>query len=306
VRIALIGQAAFAEKALDVLVQYGEEIVHIFAPPDPPSRRADALKEKATKLGLAVSQPKTFKTDEIFEQFKSLGADLAVLANVSLIVPERVLFAPRLQSVCFHPSMLPRHRGASAINWTVIQGDAETAITWFWPDKGIDTGPILVQRRVPVGADDTTGSLYFNKLFPLGIETLIESIELIKSGKAPRIAQDESQASYEPPCRDEHAKIDFAKPAHEVYNLVRGCDPQPGAYASLDGKRVRLYDPRCDAAAPDAPAGTVVAIDADGMQIALRGATLTVKRVRIDPDPKKAAPAELAVAGALRAGARLG
>ncbi|MGH7865332.1 MAG: methionyl-tRNA formyltransferase [Candidatus Binataceae bacterium] len=304
-RIALIGQAAFAEKALDVLVEHGDEIVHVFAPPDPPSGRSDPLKEKAAKLGFPVSQPKTFKTDEAAGQFKSLNADLAVLANVSLIVPERVLFAPRFQSICFHPSMLPRHRGASAINWTVIQGDAETAITWFWPDKGIDTGPILVQRHVPVGVDDTTGALYFNKLFPLGIEALIECVELIKSGDAPRIAQDESRATYEPPCGDEHAKIDFAKSASEIYNLVRGCDPQPGAYARLGDKRVRLYDPRCNSSASDAPAGTIVAVDADGMRVALRDATLSLKRVRIDPDTKKSPPAELVAAGSLRVGVRL-
>jgi methionyl-tRNA formyltransferase len=305
VRIALIGQAAFAEKALDVLIEHGEEVVHVFAPPDAPSGRPDPLRERAVKLGLPLSQPKTFKTDAAFELFKSLDAELGVLANVPLIVPERILYAPRFKSICFHPSLLPRHRGASAINWTVIHGDSETAITWFWPDQGIDTGPILLQRRVAVGADDTTGSLYFNKLFPLGIETLIESIDLIKAGRAPRIAQDEAQATYEPPCRDEHAKVDFAKPAHEVYNLVRGCDPQPGAFAVVSGKRLRLYDPRFDAAAPGAPAGTIIAMDGDGMRIALDRATLIVRRARIDPDPRKAAPAELAASGALVTGGRL-
>jgi methionyl-tRNA formyltransferase len=305
VRIALIGQAAFAAKALETLIEQGHEIAHVYAPPDPPAGRPDALKEKALALKLPLSQPATFKGDEAYEQFRAVGADLAVLAFVTLIVPERILYAPRHTSICFHPSLLPRHRGASAINWTLIQGDTETGITWFWPDKGIDTGPILLQRRVAIAPDDTTGTLYFNTLFPLGIETLVEAARLVAEGRAPRIPQDESRATYEPPCRDEHAKLDFSKPARDVFNLVRGCDPQPGAYASAGEKRLRLYEPRFDSAATGADPGTITAIDADGMRIALRGATLIVRRARIDPDPKKVAPAELASAGVIKVGTRL-
>ncbi len=289
-RIILIGQAAFAERALETLVSHGEEIVHVFAPPDPPSGRPDPLKAKALELGLPLSQPASFRGDAAFEHFKSLNADLAIMAFVTIIVPERILYAPRFKSICFHPSLLPRHRGASAINWAIIQGDAETGVTWFWPDKGIDTGPILIQRRVPVAEGDTTGSLYFNRLFPLGIETMIEAVDLIRAGKAPATTQDERLATYEPICRDEHAKVDFSKPAREVYNLIRGCDPQPGAFASVAGKTLRLYEAALEAAAPDAPVGAIVSIDGSAMSIALSGATLAVKRVRLEPSTKKVAP----------------
>ena len=222
-------------------------------------------------------------------------------------MPERTLYQPRHKSICFHPSLLPRHRGASAINWAIIAGDTETGITWFWPDKRIDTGPILLQKRVPIGANDTVGSIYFDKLFPLGIDAMIEAVDLIVSGQAPRIQQRESAATYEPPCRDEHAKIDFTKPAREVFNLVRGCDPQPGSYASLGDKRVRLYDAALGPAAASPTAlGTIVSIDAAGMGIALNGATIRVKRTRIDPSPKKVAPSELAATGEIEAGTRLG
>ncbi len=302
-RIILIGQAAFAEKALETLVSHGEEIVHVFAPPDPPSGRPDPLKAKALELGLPLSQPASFRGDAAFEHFKSLDADLAIMAFVTIIVPERILYAPRFKSICFHPSLLPRHRGASAINWSIIQGDAETGVTWFWPDKGIDTGPILIQRRVPVAEGDTTGSLYFNRLFPLGIETMIEAVDLIRVGKAPATTQDEGLATYEPICRDEHAKVDFSKPAREVYNLIRGCDPQPGAFASGAGKKLRLYEAALEAAAPDVPAGTVIGIDGSAMRIALSGATLAVKHVRLEPSPKKVAPNELG--SDLAAGMRL-
>jgi methionyl-tRNA formyltransferase len=302
-RIILIGQAAFAEKALETLVSHGEEIVHVFAPPDPPSGRPDPLKAKAVELGLPLSQPASFRGDAAFEHFKSLNADLAIMAFVTIIVPERILYAPRFKSICFHPSLLPRHRGASAINWTIIQGDAETGVTWFWPDKGIDTGPILIQRRVPIEESDTTGSIYFNRLFPLGIETMVEAVDLIRAGKAPATTQDEGLATYEPICRDEHAKVDFSKPAREVYNLIRGCDPQPGAFASVAAKKLRLYEAALEAATSDAPDGAIVSIDGSAMRIALNGATLAVKRVRLEPSAKKVAPNE--VGSDLVAGARL-
>jgi methionyl-tRNA formyltransferase len=304
-RIALIGQAAFAEKALDALLKHGDKIAHVFSPPDPPAGRPDPLTAKARELKLPLSQPTSFKTDAAFEQFKSLDADLAVLAFVTLIVPERVLYAPRHRSICFHPSLLPRHRGASSINWTLIAGDKETGVSWFWPDKGLDTGPILLQKKIPVEPNDTVGSIYFNRLFPLGVDSMIEAIDLIKNGSAPAMVQDESKATYEPICRDEHAKVDFSKPASEVHNLIRGCDPQPGAYADGGGRRVRLYEPSLEAGASSAAPGTIVAIGSDGMKIALAGGTITIKRARIEPEAKKVAPAELAASGAIREGMRL-
>jgi methionyl-tRNA formyltransferase len=300
-RIALIGQAAFAEKVLQELHGAGEEIVHVYAPPDS-GGRPDPLKTKALELGLPLSQPASFKGDKIYQQFQSLNADLAVLAFVTLIVPERVLYTPRLKSICFHPSLLPRHRGASAINWAIIHGDSETGITWFWPDQGIDTGPILIQKRLPIGENDTLGSLYFGRLFPLGVEALFEALTLIKAGKAPAIVQDESRATYEPPCRDEHARVDFTRHAREVHNLVRGCDPQPGAFAIYEGKRVRLYEAVLEPGLSSGALGEIVSIGADGMRIGLEGATLLVKRARVEPSVKKVAPSELVQTGELRAG----
>jgi methionyl-tRNA formyltransferase len=305
VRIVLIGQAAFAEKALETLHARGEEIVQVFVPPDAPGGRPDPLKVKALELGLPLSQPPSFRGEREFDQFRALEPDLIVMAFVTLIVPERILYLPRFKSICFHPSLLPRHRGASAINWAIIEGDSETGVTWFWPDRGIDTGPVLIQRRVPIGPSDTTGSLYFNSLFPLGIETMVEALDQIAARTAPAIVQDESLASYEAPCRDEHAAIDFRLPAQAVYNLVRGCDPQPGAFATLAGRRLRLYDALLETGGPAGAPGTVIGIDSAGMRIALDGAAMLVRRARFDSSPKKVAPAELAAANEIVAGVRL-
>jgi methionyl-tRNA formyltransferase len=303
-RIVLIGQAAFAAKALEILRTRDDEVVHVFAPPDPPGGRPDPLKTKALELKLPLSQPSSFRSDEVYEQFKSLDADLAVMAFVTIIVPERILYAPGHKSICFHPSLLPRHRGASAIAWSLIQGDIETGVTWFWPDKGIDTGPILLQRRAPIGPNDTTGSLYFNTLCPLGIETLRDALALIEAGNPPHIVQDETLATYEPICRDEHARLDFGRPGRELHNLIRGCDPQPGAYAFLNGRRLRLYEPSM-AGELSGPPGTIISVTADGLELALRGASLVVRRVRLEPSPTKIAPNELAANGELQLGTKL-
>jgi len=304
VRIVLIGQQAFAEKALEALHVHGHEIVHVFAPPDDPGARPDPLKTKALGLGLPLSQPASFRGEQEFDQIRALDADLAIMAFVTIIVPERILYAPRFKTICFHPSLLPRHRGASGINWAIIDGDAETGVTWFWPDRGIDTGPILIQRSVAIGPVDTTGSLYFNSLSPLGIETMIEATDRIAAGNAPSTPQEESLATYEAPCRDEHAAIDFNRSARSVHNLVRGCDPQPGAFANLAGRRLRLYDALLEGGSgADAP-GTIVRIDRDGMRIALRDASMLVRRARFDPNPKKVAPAELAAANEIAIGTR--
>lgn len=303
-RIILIGQAAFAEKSLEKILAKGEEVVAVYCPPDPPGGKPDPVKQKAIGLGIPVRQHPSFKAPAIREEFVALNADLAVLAFVSQIVPEQVFSVPRLGSICFHPSLLPKYRGASAINWALIKGETMTGITLFWVDRGIDTGPILLQKEVPVDPSDTTGSLYFNKIFPLGIEAISEAVDLIKTGNPPRIIQDESKASYDPPCRDEHAQIDWSKPAADVYNLIRGCDPQPGAHASLRGQLLRLFDARLQRGASASLPGEVIDIGADEITIALNGGSLAVKRIR--GDGAKMSAAQFAKEARIEVGAQLG
>ena len=303
-RIILIGQAAFAEKSLEKLLEKGEEIVAVYCPPDAPGGKLDPVKQKALQSGLPVRQHKTLKAPEVKDEFVGFKADLAILAFVTQIVPPPVFSAPRFGSICFHPSLLPKYRGASAINWALINGESRTGLTLFWVDQGIDTGPILLQKEVAVEPDDTAGSLYFNKIFPLGVEAIGEAVDLIKTGSPPRIVQDESKASYDPPCRDEHAIIDWSKPAEVVYNLIRGCDPQPGAHTLCQAKRVRLFDCRLKRGDVSTAPATVTAIDGESLHLALNGGTLVVKKMR--GDGAKIAAAEYANQAGLRVGDKLG
>ncbi|MBM4261463.1 MAG: methionyl-tRNA formyltransferase [Deltaproteobacteria bacterium] len=303
-RIILIGQAAFAEKTLEKILSKGDEVVAVYCPLDPPSGKFDPVKQKALSLGIAVRQHKNLKGPEVREEFIGYNADLAVLAFVTQIVPEQVFTVPKLGSICFHPSILPKYRGASALNWAIMKGETITGLTYFWVDPGIDTGPILLQKTVTIEPDDTTGSLYFNKIFPLGVEAIGECLDLIKSGNPPRVVQDESKANYDPICRDEHAKIDWSKPAQEVYNMIRGCDPQPGAHATFNGKMVRLFEARMQLGNSSTPAGQVTNIGAEEIAIALNGGTLTAKKAR--GEAAKVSGAEVAKQLSLKVGDRLG
>jgi methionyl-tRNA formyltransferase len=300
----LIGQAAFAEKTLDKLISKGEEVVAVYCPPDPPNGKLDPVKQKALSLGIPVRQHKSFKAPEVREEFIGLNADLAILAFVSFIVPSQVFSVPRLGSICFHPSLLPKYRGASAINWAVIKGETVTGLSLFWVDPGIDTGPVLLQKEVTIDPNDTTGSLYFNKIFPLGIEAIGEAVDLINKDNPPRMVQDETKASYDPPCGDEHAKIDWSKPAQEVYNLIRGCDPQPGAHTTYNGKMVRIFDARLQNGTNSPPPGQITGVGDEEITIALKGGTLTVKRMR--GEGAKVSGAELAKQLGLKIGDCLG
>jgi len=279
VRILLVGQAAFAEEVLRGLEAAGDTIAAVVCPPDT-GPKPDPVKTAALARGIPVHQFRSLKTPEALRVFEDAAADLGILAYVTQIVPEPLLHVPRLTSICFHPSLLPRYRGGSAINWQVIRGETETGVTVFWPDAGIDTGPILLQRAATISPDDTTGTLYFKTLFPLGVRTVLDAVALIREGRAPRIVQDESRATYDPLCRDEHAAIDWTRPAAEVHDLIRGCDPQPGAHTTWRDARLRLYEPhRVDNATSPAP-GTVLSVDADGLTIAATHGAVRCARAR--------------------------
>jgi methionyl-tRNA formyltransferase len=263
------------------------------------------MKELAERPGIPVFRQALMKAPQVYESYEKLRPDLAILAFVTNIIPEKLLTILSLGTICYHPSLLPRHRGASAINWAIIQGESRTGLTIFWVDKGIDTGPILLQKEVKINPEDTTGSLYFNTLFPMGVDAMVEAVDLIKKGKAPRISQDDSKATYEPPCDDRVAPVNFEKPIKDIYNLIRGCDPQPGAYTAIKGKRVRFYDVKMDPSPVEKSPGEIVSIEEKGIQIAVKGGVIKIGKLRVDKGEKKGA-IEFAQSVDLKLGDRFG
>jgi methionyl-tRNA formyltransferase len=208
-------------------------------------------------------------------------------------------------AIQYHPSLLPKHRGGSAINWAIINGETKTGITIFWPDNGMDTGPILLQKEAEICPDDTVGSLYFEKLLPLGVEALVEAVDLVKKGAAPRIPQDESQATYEGLCTEKDAMINWSAPIDCVYNLIRGTNPQPGATTYLHGKKLKIFDARPIHDTDGGLPGQIADIGAAGFAVSLKRGAILVQSVQVNESPKVEA-AEFAKQAGLVPGDSLG
>ena len=303
-RIILNGQQAFGQAVLEALLERGDDVVAVYCAPDKEGRPADTLKVLAQDKGLPVYQPASFKKPEVWEEMRALKPDLGVMAYVTLFVPAEVRDMPTHGTIQYHPSLLPLHRGPSSINWPIIMGAKKTGLSIFYPDDGLDEGPILMQKEVEIGPDDTLGTIYFNQLFPLGVQAMLESIDLVKAGQAPRIEQDHSKATYESWCKKSDAQIDWEKPAAEVYNLIRGTNPQPGAWTTRAGEKLDIFDcAKLDDAA-GAP-GTVTEVGAEGFKVAAQGGQILVKRVRPAGEGKVGA-GDYAAASGLEVGAKLG
>jgi len=303
-RIVCIGQATFGEKVLQKLTEKGEEVIAVYTPQDTGKKR-NALKELAVQIGIPVFQPRSMRVPEIYEEYKRLRPDLNVMAFVTSILPDSILNYPKMGTIQYHPSLLPKHRGGSAINWAIINGETKTGISIFWPDGRIDTGPILLQKETEISPDDTVGSLYFEKLFPLGIEALVEAIELIKKGIAPRIPQDESQATYEGLCTEKDAIINWSASIDRVYNLIRGTNPQPGATTYFHSTTLKIFASKPIYDIVGGLPGEIVNVSTDGVVVSLERGAISIQRVQMNKSSKIEA-AEFTKQAGLEIGDRLG
>lgn len=239
-RIAVIGQSAFGGSVFKALREAGFTIVGAFVPPVAPGTKEDDLAANAAAAGVPLFRFKTWRKKpdlvadpEVLEAYRSVGANLNVMAFVTAIIPDEVLFAPEFGTIEYHPSLLPRHRGRSAINHALLDGDRETGLTVFYVDQGIDTGDILLQRTVAVEDNDTVNSLYRRFLFPEGTKALVDATALIAEGKATRTRQNEALATYEGPWEGDVAHIDWTRSANDVHNFIRGSDRSPGAWTEV-------------------------------------------------------------------------
>jgi methionyl-tRNA formyltransferase len=293
-RIAYFGQAPFGRDVLVRLLDAGHEVVGVYAPPA--GARPDPLAEEAEKRGLRLLRPKALRSKgaaipERVAEFAALGAELNVLAFVTIILPPEIVDAPRHGSLCFHPSLLPKYRGGNALAWQILLGETESGVTVFQPDAGVDTGPIVVQKRgVAIELHHTAASLYFEQLYALGVTAMVEAVDLVASGRAHPAPQDESRASFQGLVTDEVARLDWSKSAVELDRWIRGCDPNPGAHAVWRGETVRLFGGRLAAREESgAEPGTVLAVSKDALRIAGRGGALEVAKLRIGSGAKLAA-----------------
>ena len=305
-RIVLHGQQAFGEAVLNRLLERGENVVAVCCAPTKEGRRPDELAEAAKAKGLPLHQPTSWKTPEALTLMQSFKADICLMAYVLLFVPEAVRDAPTYGTFQYHPSLCPHHRGPSSINWPIAMGKSMTGLTIFWPDDGLDEGPIMLQKTCAIGPDDTLGDIYFKKLFPMGVDAMLEGLDLVKAGVIIKQDQRLADGSYEGWFNKEAAKLDWTKPAAEVYNIIRAANPAPGAWTTINGDTLQIYDSRL---AEDAgkKAGEIVAVEGDSINVQAKGGVIRIMRVRLPAkDKQKIAATEWASAAGLKPGAVLG
>ena len=303
-RVAIIGQQDFGKAVLEAFLKRGDEVAGVFVSPEKPGARPDPLRVAAEAKGVKLFQIAKYGEPAALAALAELKADLGIMAYVLAFVPQSFTTIPKHGTIQYHPSLLPLHRGPSSINWPIIKGFAKTGLSIFRPSEGLDEGPIVLQKEVAIGPDDTLGSLYFDKLFPMGVAAMLEAADLVVAGRAKERVQDESQATYEGWVREAEARIDWAHPIDQSYNLIRGCNPQPGAWTTLAGKKLYLFEAqkriaRTFGEVRGKKIGEVVATSAKSFTVHGQGGFVDVLRCRFE-DGKKIAASEAGIAeGAL-------
>ena len=308
-RVAIVGQQDFGKAVLEAFLARGDQVAGVFCAPEKPGAKADVLRTLAQEKQIKVFQFPSLKSDEARAAMKGLDAELGIMAFVLQFAPQDFVSIPRHGTIQYHPSLLPKYRGPSSINWPIIRGDAKTGLSIFRPTDGLDEGPVILQKETPIGADDTLGTVYFDRLFPMGVQAMLEAADLVVAGKHRERVQDESQASYEGWCRKAEARINWANHADFVYNVVRGCNPAPGAWTTLEGKELQIFDARKHPVrtfgAVKGKIGEIVEVSDKSFQVSAQGGRIEVLRAKLG-DGKKLTAAALLSSGAIKAGAILG
>jgi methionyl-tRNA formyltransferase len=308
-RLAIIGQQDFGKAVLEAFLARGDQVAGVFCAPEKPGARPDALKVAAQEKGVPVFQFASLKSAEASAKMRELNADIGVMAFVLQFAPQDFVKIPKHGTIQYHPSLLPKYRGPSSINWPIIRGDPKSGLTIFRPTDGLDEGPVILQKETPISPDDTLGTVYFDRLFPMGVKAMLEAADLVLAGKQRETLQDESQASYEGWCRKAEARLNWANPVDFIYNTIRGCNPAPGAWTTLGGQELQIFDARKHLVrtfgAVKGKIGEVVEVTDKSFQVSAQGGRIEVLRAKLG-EGKKVTAAELLGAGQIKAGALLG
>jgi len=265
-RLVVMGQQAFGKDVLQTLIDTNiDEIVAVYCEPDREGAPIDPIKELATDHGIPVHQPAHFNSQDTLDE--------------------------------------PLYRGPSAVNWPIIMGSTTSGYSWFYPTDGLDEGDVLLQWSCSIEADDTVINLYFKKIYPSAVESVLQVCDLFRDGNPPRIQQDESLATYQRRCTKKHAHIDWYKPIDQVYNLIRGTNPAPGAWTLHNGSELNIYD--ATKVSGDGVAGRIMELSEAGVSVQCVGGRVLVKRVK-PAGGKKISASEWAADVGLSTGDQLG
>ena len=308
-KLAIVGQQDFGKAVLEAFLARGDQVAGVFCAPEKPGARADALKVAAQEKGVPVFQFASLKSGEGTAKMRELAVDIGIMAFVLQFAPQDFVKIPKHGTIQYHPSLLPKYRGPSSINWPIIRGDAKTGLTIFRPTDGLDEGLVILQKETPISPDDTLGTVYFDRLFPMGVKAMLEAADLVVAGRHREAVQDESQASYEGWCRKAEARLNWANHVDLIYNTIRGCNPAPGAWTTLAGQELQIFDARKHAVrsfgAVKGKIGEVVEVTDKSFQVSAQGGRIEVLRAKLG-EGKKVTAAELLAAGQIKPGATLG
>ena len=283
-KIIFAGTPEFSVSPLQALLESGHEVIAVYTQPDRPAGRGRELKPSPVKqvaldAGISVHQPVNFKNDEDLELLESLQADLMVVVAYGLILPQRVLDAPRYGCFNIHASVLPRWRGAAPIQRAIQAGDVETGVTIMQMEAGLDTGPMLLVEKIPIGENETAGELH-DRLAPLGASALIQTIELLLAGKLQPESQNDELAVYAHKLDKKEAEIDWQQSAQQINRDIRAFNPWPVSYTKLDNKTFRIWESSVLDTQKMAVPGTVIATSADGIDVVTGDGCLRIKQLQ--------------------------
>jgi methionyl-tRNA formyltransferase len=309
VRIVIIGQQDFGKAVLEAFTARGDQVAAVFCAPEKEGAKPDVLKTAAQERGIRVHQFASLKSPEARDAMAQVDADIGLMAYVLQFAPQDFVNIPRHGTIQYHPSLLPKYRGPSSINWPIIRGDSNTGLSIFRPTDGLDEGPVMLQKETPIGPDDTLASVYFDRLFPMGVQAMLEAADLVVAGRHRETVQDESRASYEGWCRSAEARINWASHVDFTYNLIRGCNPAPGAWTTYNGKKIQIFDASKHLtrrfSAVKGKVGEIVELGPESVHITCQGGRIEVFKAKAEDTKKLPAP-ELALALGLQAGTVLG
>ena len=297
-RIVFMGTPEFALPSLKALLESRHEVVGVFTQPDRPVGRGHKLdsppvKKLAEQYTVPVFQFEKVRRQAGLDAMRALNPDLVVTAAFDQILSQKLLDVPRLGTVNVHASLLPRHRGAAPINWSIMQGDKVTGVTTMLTDAGLDTGDMLLKAETDIDPEETAGELT-ERLSEIGAELLIKTIDAYENGEITPEKQDESRMTYDPMLEKGMGEIDWRKGAQEVHNLVRGVNPWPGAYTSLNGETLKIWKTRVLADFEGDVAGSVLKASAkEGLVIACGAGAVEVLELQMPGGKRMQAKAYL-------------
>lgn len=290
-KILFMGTSEFAVPALEALHGAGYPVALVVTQPDRPAGRGldlkpSPVKQAALKLGLTVFQPEKVRNPEAVETLRKVGADLAVVAAYGQILPSSVLQLPKTACLNIHGSILPKYRGAAPIHYAILNGEAETGVTLMYMNEKMDEGDILLIKKTPIGPEENTGEVH-DRLARIGAEGLLEALKLLETGKAPRVPQDPTQATYAPSIQREFCKLDWGWPASRIHNRVRGLSPWPVAETAWKGMEIKVH--QAQVVDRKGPGGEVLEVSKEGVLVG--AGSQSVRLLSIQPPGKKRMPA---------------